>query len=293
VTGGREHDAVSAAEEEAVDHVGVGAAVDDVAHVLEPGPGEEAPELVAVGVVGVLEVPVAADDDGAGPTGLEVGGELVEVVASERGVVATGLDVQRVQADADARRQRQVGGREPLEREAVARRRSAAGPRHPLEGADREPGEDVEPVAHSGALAPDRVHRRRPGVGLAAVLVRRLGPQHVGVGAEVLLHQHDVVRVEQRADERLVQLRRLVRVHPLGQPGDVVAERREGPGRPGGRGRDGGRGRRRRSLVPVVTPAARGDGQHDGRRPPAEVAGAGRHAQARPTGAKRRESSAA
>jgi LCP family protein required for cell wall assembly len=79
VAGRGERHVVPAAEQEAVDHVGVGAAVEDVAHVLQAGGGEEAPELRAVGVVGVLEVPVAADEDGTRAPGGEVGGQLVEV----------------------------------------------------------------------------------------------------------------------------------------------------------------------------------------------------------------------
>ena len=220
-----------------------------------------------------LQVRVTSDDHGAaGAPDLDERRELVEVLGLQplvlRGV--PGFDVEAVQVDLVT--VAEGHGHDPgaLHRQAVGRARrqdptealrpgqmplvgqGVAG-HHPDAVADEQPasaGVDADRCRARVAVGPVRVG----GIGAQAAVVvreveqrqRRLPP------VEVLLGEHDVVGVEQRADARQVGLGVRPR-DPLGQAGDVVGQHVELTGRFGQRHQRRGRTtgvRRRRSARP-------------------------------------------
>ena len=193
----------------------------------------------------------------------------VEVVALQALVLggAAGLGVQRVDVDLDRRSASVIV---TMAKPFMARQSAAPPslvskpPKQPVHGTrvlpvkgrrDRTPRPSPTNMPAGGGVEAGRLGA---GVLRRAVLVGGLRPQalvvvdevelveHRHPPVEVLLREHDVVLVQQRADERDVLLR-VLRRDLLRQPGDVVAQHAEraarGPAtRPAGVGAGGRRG---------------------------------------------------
>jgi hypothetical protein len=232
-------------------------------------------EALVLGRVGLgigVQVEVAADDHGAaGRVGVDERRELRHPRTAERVVlrIAARFRVQIVDVDRTADRQHHADHAEALERQTVGGALEAAAPALAGDVVEAEAREGVQPVAEK-RLRPigihvERVRRRHRLVGMLAagdedLVVDAQRRERIRVGRlPGLLHEHQVVGVQARRDQRCVGFGMRTR-DALRQTGDVVGEGQQAAARDGRRHRRRGRHAQQVRLLQLALSAAQGVG---------------------------------